>query len=288
MAETHKMRTSDLLPKSQFFQYLNEKAEALAKSCPSALMPSLGHLKMADYETVYEPSDDTYLMIDALGCQFGTYECIPKKMSLPRITLEIGCGTGVSTIFLAKLLSKSQNENFLMSQQQQDQQEQQFPQLSQQEQCQLHGGPIHIVTDINPNAIQITKQTAIENNIDLTSLQFHLCDLAKPLLQSHEHKIDVIIFNPPYVPTPDEEVGSDGIEASWAGGTDGRLVIDQVLPQIARLLSRPNGVAYMITVDDNKPEDIASIMMKDYGITVQPFLRRRARNEFLTVLKMTF
>ena len=43
-------------------------------------------------------------------------------------------------------------------------------------------------------------------------------------------KIDVIIFNPPYVPTPPEEVGSHGIEASWAGGDDGREVIDKFIP----------------------------------------------------------
>ena len=81
---------------------------------------------------------------------------------------------------------------------------------------------------------------------------------------------------------------SNPIEASWAGGTDGRVVIDRALPQIASLLSKPHGAAYMITVDDNKPEDIASIMQTEYGIYVRPFFRRRARNEFLTVLKMTY
>ena len=45
-------------------------------------------------------------------------------------------------------------------------------------------------------------------------------------------RVDVMVFNPPYVPTPDEEVAGCGIEASWAGGTDGRIVIDQFLPKI--------------------------------------------------------
>ena len=44
--------------------------------------------------------------------------------------------------------------------------------------------------------------------------------------------VDLLIFNPPYVPTPDEEVGRGGIAAAWARGARGRVIIDQVMPQV--------------------------------------------------------
>ena len=268
MAETHQLRTNDLLPTTKAFQRLNEEAERAAKLCSAASMPSLDHLKMSDYQLVYEPSDDTYLMLDALAWDFDESD-VNKKNDSDSIknkvmtTLEIGCGTGVSTIFLAKLL------------------QQQWTSVKDKKR-------MHIVTDINKDAIRITNETAQRNSIDSATIKTHLCDLATPLLQTHNRQIDVLIFNPPYVPTPDDEVGSNGIEASWAGGAHGRIVIDRALGQISSLLSKPDGVAYMITVDDNKPEEIASIMMAQYGILVKPYLRRRACNEFLTVLKMTF
>ena len=46
------------------------------------------------------------------------------------------------------------------------------------------------------------------------------------------NSIDILIFNPPYVPTPSEEICGNGIEVSWAGGINGREVIDKFIPKI--------------------------------------------------------
>jgi len=100
--------------------------------------------------------------------------------------------------------------------------------------------------------------------------------------------LDVIFFNPPYVCTPNEEVRGCGIEASWAGGVDGRLVLDRALPQIAQLLAFPHGVAYFISIDENKPHEIAQQMNDMYGIVVEPLMRRKCKNEYLTLQKMSY
>lgn len=78
--------------------------------------------------------------------------------------------------------------------------------------------------------------------------------------------IDVLIFNPPYVPTPSDEVGSMGIEAAWAGGVDGREVIDLFLPRIDLLLA-PGGRCYLVLVAENRPAEITTILQQK-GLTV--------------------
>lgn len=55
----------------------------------TAVLPSLCHLTSNDYIHVYEPSDDTYLMCDALLKQVEFIEQMK-----PRIIIEIGSGSG--------------------------------------------------------------------------------------------------------------------------------------------------------------------------------------------------
>lgn len=41
------------------------------------------------------------------------------------------------------------------------------------------------------------------------------------------------VFNPPYVPTPNEELDRTDIARAWAGGLNGRVVIDLFLPFVS-------------------------------------------------------
>jgi len=59
-------------------------------------------------------------------------------------------------------------------------------------------------------------------------------DLMAGLLPRLNHNVDIICFNPPYVVTQPGDVNSPNmLERAWAGGIDGREVIDRTLPLIA-------------------------------------------------------
>ena len=246
MADFHPLRSSKDAGSSSW-QLMDRAAVERAKEAPSAALPSMNHSSLQDFHHVYEPSDDTFLLID------GIQEDVEKNRSIylekfKRI-LEIGCGSGIPIVFLAKLLPTA----------------------------------TPIATDINPFALEFAQRTAAENGVNhMETIQD---DLASSLVLEFSRKMDVIIFNPPYVPTPDDEVSGNGIEASWAGGERGRRVIDRVIPQIAELLS-PHGVCYMITVDDNEPEELSAVFDK-LGMLMRPLVRRRAHNEYLSVQKIT-
>ncbi|KAJ3211757.1 HemK methyltransferase member 2 [Entophlyctis luteolus] len=128
----------------------------------------------------------------------------------------------------------------------------------------------------------VAPSVALESvHIDAILTQF-----ATGLLPRLHKKIDILIFNPPYVVTPSSEIGGNGIEASWAGGIDGREVLDKFIPAVDELLS-PNGIFYLVTVNENKPTEIMDMMETHYGIHSKMVLRRRAGIEGLGILRMS-
>ena len=50
--------------------------------------------------------------------------------------------------------------------------------------------------------------------------------------QVHQRLCSAQLFNPPYVPTPDEEMQRADIARAWAGGNRGRITIDRFLSQV--------------------------------------------------------
>ncbi|KAG0253602.1 HemK methyltransferase member 2 [Actinomortierella ambigua] len=207
--------------------------------------PDLSHLKQADYNHVYEPSEDTFLFLDAFEDDQKYLETLK-----PAISLEIGSGSGCVTAFVGKILGESS--------------------------C------LKLCTDINPRAARATVATVRQNKLTADVVETSLVEGLLPRLKG---KIDLMYFNPPYVLTPSEDVGSRTIEASWAGGIDGREVIDQFLPFVKDLLS-PKGAFYLVVIEENKPEEICNILHQD-GFDSAKIRTRAAGRERLHILKFT-
>ncbi|CAK1584277.1 unnamed protein product [Parnassius mnemosyne] len=132
-------------------------------------------------------------------------------------------------------------------------------------------------TDINYKACDMTKSTAINNNISVETVNM---DLASSFIGN---KFDIIIFNPPYVVTESKECGGCDITASWAGGVKGREITDRLLDMIPKILT-DEGIFYLLLIEENIPNEVITIMLK-YGYKSEIVMRRRVRNEDQLVLK---
>ncbi|CCW70691.1 unnamed protein product [Phytomonas sp. Hart1] len=74
---------------------------------------------------------------------------------------------------------------------------------------------------------------------------------------------DVVLFNPPYVPTSTEELEQaltrkDLITSAWCGGERGRVVLDRFIEMLPHYLSR-DGCCYIVLIKEN---DIADVYRK--------------------------
>ncbi|XP_041066589.1 methyltransferase N6AMT1 isoform X3 [Carcharodon carcharias] len=135
-------------------------------------------------------------------------------------------------------------------------------------------------TDINPLAAACSVESARCNGVNIQPI---ITDLVTGLMPRLQNQVDVLIFNPPYVVTPSEEIGGHGIEASWAGGERGREVMDRLFPQVSALLSS-QGLFYLVTIQENNPEEIIQ-SLKSSSLKGTVLISRQAGREHLSVLK---
>jgi release factor glutamine methyltransferase len=60
-----------------------------------------------------------------------------------------------------------------------------------------------------------------------------------------EHRYDLVLCNPPYVPSPRTKVPTRGASRAWDAGPDGRAVVDRVCDN-APVVLRRGGVLLMV------------------------------------------
>lgn len=208
--------------------------------------PSTSHVS---FDNIYEPAEDSYLLLDTLSANSETEflsSRFPPSTPSP-LVLEVGVGSGVVLAFVAANAQTIFNRSDIA----------------------VFG------TDVNTLAAKAATQTVEVALAEVvpssrpapSSFGVAVADLTSAV---REKELDVLIFNPPYVPTEelplplDEaamsskeifERDSKLLELSYAGGADGMETTDRLLDQLPTALS-DRGVAYVLLCAQNKPEAV--------------------------------
>ena len=186
--------------------------------------PTTSHLT---FTSLYEPSEDTFHLLDALSSDSSFLHArFPQDASPPPLVLELGSGSGVVTSFLTAH-AHALFGRFVAT----------------------------LATDVAAHAVVATVETVAVNGggggLLLDALN---ADLAAPVRGG---VVDVLVFNPPYVPSDSlpEREGGDWLEIACAGGRDGMEVTERALDGLAEVLS-DRGVAYVLMCKRNRPEEV--------------------------------
>jgi release factor glutamine methyltransferase len=176
-------------------------------------MPSYFGIKISLDDSVYSPSDDSFLLADSV--EIGEVGKV----------LDLGTGTGFLGILAAKWAKWV------------------------------------LATDFNEAALRLAVKNASENGI--SNIEFRKSDLFSEVSE----KFDLIIFNPPYLPTEKGEPRDD-LSKSWDGGLDGRETIDRFLEEVKEYLE-PGGQVLMIGSSlSGYPKTMLELEKKGFSVTL--------------------
>lgn len=207
--------------------------------------PSTSHLS---FDIIYEPSEDSYLLLDTLSlqCEITFLHNLFHRSSPSPLVAEIGTGSGVVLSFLTTHAMHIFGRSDILT-------------LGTDISKYAASGAVETIRRNTPNFKAGTEEGMLLSCI--------ITDLASAL---RPHQVDVLVFNPPYVPTPDipsiptagdsnrsrfdEE--SQMLSLTYAGGPDGMATTDRLLHGLDGIISE-RGVLYLLLCAQNKPEEIA-------------------------------
>ncbi|KAL4940822.1 hypothetical protein BDV06DRAFT_223695 [Aspergillus oleicola] len=229
--------------------------------------PDTSHVS---FDTIYEPSEDSYLFLDTLSSTSESAWLKDRFSTQPQspspLILEVGSGSGVVIGFLTA------NSHLILG----------------------RTDVLSLSTDVNATACIATKETvrkavderqtstqdeketeALGKGPKSTMLSAVTADLTTPLRPG---TIDILLFNPPYVPTEDLpampstydtnidtsslsrsakfERDSYYLSLTYAGGYDGMETTDRLLEAIPGVLDPERGVAYVLLCAQNRPKEV--------------------------------
>jgi release factor glutamine methyltransferase len=129
-----------------------------------------------------------------------------------------------------------------------------------------------VATDINPHAVACAGQKGI-NPVQ--------CDLVSGI----RGRFDLVIFNPPYLPTHPTERIDDWLEYALDGGTTGRAVIERFARDVGRVLA-PGGRILLLFSSLTGPRAVSTLFL-DLGYSVSVVAEQNVEDEILYIVKIT-
>jgi release factor glutamine methyltransferase len=96
---------------------------------------------------------------------------------------------------------------------------------------------------------------------------------------------DVVTFNPPYLPEPEDGGWGDWMETALSGGEDGRAVVDPFLDDVGRVLA-PGGRVYLLVSTLTGLDEVREYAT-GRGLTATEVRRESFSFEQLLVLELT-
>ncbi|MBV0923365.1 methyltransferase domain-containing protein [Halomicroarcula limicola] len=134
-------------------------------------------------------------------------------------------------------------------------------------------GAESVGADVNPLACRQAR----ENGVRVVR-----GDLLEPF---RDGVFDLVTFNPPYLPTPEEEEWDDWMEHALSGGEDGRRLVDPFLASVGRVLA-PDGAALLLVSSLTDPDAVREYG-RERGLASERVASEKHPYEELVVLRFT-
>lgn len=132
--------------------------------------------------------------------------------------------------------------------------------------CAKHGCRV-TATDVVAEALELARENATQNTVEVDLREGDMFD---PV----DGTYDVIIFNPPYLPTAPEDLTDSPLDKALDGGPDGTDVTIRFLEQLQEYLA-DEGRAYIVISSLQDWDKLENVLLR-----LQLVARRRGSEKF--------
>jgi len=163
-----------------------------------------------EFENIYRPSDDSYLLLDYFRRRITGDSFDGILFEEIEYILDMGTGTGIVAIFFQILKSLEPKFN-----------------------------PKIYASDILEESLICARKNEILNNFE-NKIVFFQSDLFKSFPESLRTKFNIIIFNPPYLPSSPfikESLNKKDFNHSWDGGYKGIEVLIDFIKELKEFIN---------------------------------------------------